>query len=122
MFLFYHENGRIIFMKNALILHGSSCTPDSFWYPYLKKELERRGYRVWAPQLPKPEAPNLKIQLPFIMRKALFTKETVLVGHSAGCPLILSVLENIKIQIKKLFLWPVTPENYANSMIPYLKN
>jgi len=104
MFLFYHENDIIVLMKNAVILHGSSCTPNSFWYPYLKKELEKRGYQVWVPQLPKAEAPDLKIQLPFVIKRVQFTKETILVGHSAGCPLILSVLENIKIRIDKALL------------------
>lgn len=90
-------------MKNAVILHGSSCTPNSFWYPWLKKELQKHGYNVWLPQLPKPEAPDLKIQLPFVMGGVKFNQETILIGHSAGCPLLLSVLENLKIKIKKPF-------------------
>lgn len=31
-------------------------------------------------------------------------KESVLIGHSAGCPLILSILENINIHINKVIL------------------
>jgi len=91
-------------MKNAIILHGSGATPDSFWYPHVKKELEKKGYKVWLPQLPNPSKPNLKEQLSFILKNGKFSEETVIIGHSAGCPLILSILENIDVRIKKAIL------------------
>lgn len=91
-------------MKNTIILHGSSATPESFWYPYVKKELQKRGYEVWSPQLPNPEKPNLKDQLPFVLKNGKFTEETIIIGHSSGCPLILSILENIDVKIKKVIL------------------
>jgi len=90
-------------MKNAIIIHGTSCTPNSFWYPSIKKFLENKSYKVWVPQLPDADNPNLKLQLPFILGGE-FTSETILMGHSAGCPLILSILENIKIKIHKAIL------------------
>ncbi len=91
-------------MKNAILLHGSSCTPNSYWLPSIKKFLENQGYSVWLPQLPNPEAPNLKTQLPFVLKNATFNNETIIVGHSSGCPLILSVLENINARINKAIL------------------
>jgi uncharacterized protein len=91
-------------MKNAILLHGSSSTPKSFWLPSIEKFLEKKGYIVWAPQLPKPESPDLKIQLPFVLKNVDFDKETIIIGHSAGCPLILSILENIDVKIKKAIL------------------
>ena len=54
--------------------------------------------------MPDPEAPNLKTQLPFVLKNANFNKETIIIGHSSGCPLILSVLENINVKIKKAVL------------------
>jgi predicted alpha/beta hydrolase family esterase len=33
-----------------------------------------------------------------------FDRETILIGHSAGCPLILSILEKINIKIKQAIL------------------
>jgi predicted alpha/beta hydrolase family esterase len=47
-------------MKNAIILHGTGDTPTDFWFPYIKENLEKRGYSVWLPQLPNAEKPNLK--------------------------------------------------------------
>jgi len=81
-------------MKNAILLHGTSCTPDSYWLPSIRKFLEDRGYNVWVPQLPVPKAPDLKVQLPFVLENAKFGNETILIGHSAGGPLVLSILEN----------------------------
>lgn len=91
-------------MKNAMILHGTACKPDAFWYPRIKEFLVKQGYNVWLSSLPNPENPELKIQLPFVLKNGIFDKDTVLIGHSAGCALILSVLENIDIRIDKAIL------------------
>jgi len=91
-------------MRNAVILHGTSDSPDSYWIPWLKAELQKKGYKVWAPQLPDANRPNLGTQLPFVLEGGHFGEETVLVGHSAGCPLILSVLEKLDVKVKEAVL------------------
>ena len=91
-------------MKNAIILHGTGCTPESFWYPSIKEFLEKLGYSVWVPALPDTDTPDLKKWLPLVLEKGIFNEETTLIGHSAGSPLILSVLENINITIHKAIL------------------
>lgn len=91
-------------MKNAIILHGTGDSPEGFWFPWLKKELEEDGYEVWVPQLPDAEDPQLDKWLPFILENGKFTEETVIIGHSAGAAVILSVLETLEIQIKQAIL------------------
>lgn len=91
-------------MKNAIILHGTDTKKDEFWFPYLKNELEKLGYAVWLPQLPNDKYPNLKDWLPFILSNGMFTEETVIIGHSAGAQVILSVLENIDVTVKQTIL------------------
>ena len=91
-------------MKNACIFHGTSCTPESFWYPYLKTFLETKGYTVWIPSLPNSDKPNLTTQLPYCLDNFKYNKESVLVGHSSGCPLILSILENLSCKTKLAIL------------------
>lgn len=91
-------------MKNAIILHGTGCNPQSYWFPYVAKELRERGFAVWVPLLPDAERPNIKTALPFILKNGTFTKNTVIIGHSAGSPLILDVLEHINTQIHKAIL------------------
>lgn len=85
-------------MKNAIILHGTGDTNQSYWFPYVKKELEKKGYEVWLPQLPNSNKPNLKDWLSFVLRNGKFNQDTVIVGHSAGAQLILSILEKRKIK------------------------
>lgn len=91
-------------MKNAIILHGTGGTPKSYWFPNIKQFLEKKGYDVWIPQLPTPNHPDLKIQLPFLLESDKINGGTILIGHSAGCPLILSILENIDFKINKAIL------------------
>ncbi|MFH0874830.1 MAG: alpha/beta hydrolase [archaeon] len=91
-------------MKNAIIIYGTSCTPDSYWLPSIKRFLEKKDYDVFIPILPDGDIQNLKTQLPFILKNGKFDKNTILIGHSSGCPLILSMLENIDVKIDKAIL------------------
>ncbi len=89
---------------NAIILHGTGDKNDMYWFPHLKVVLEAKGFDVWLPQLPNADRPNLQDWLPFVLEKGKFTEETIIVGHSAGAQLILSVLENIQGSIKQAVL------------------
>lgn len=91
-------------MRNAILLQGIGETPKSFWLPYAKKELEKKGYEVWVPQLPDNDDPDIKKSLPFVLKNGKFTKNTVIIARSAGCPLALSILENINVQINQAIL------------------
>lgn len=71
-------------MKNAIILHGSGDSPESFWIPWLKSELEKHGYEVWAPLLPDADNPDINKWLPFVMENGKFNNDTIIIGHSAG--------------------------------------
>src|SRR6185437_13545519 len=93
-----HPGPRFI-MKNVIILHGTSETKDSFWFPWLNTELEKRGYTISLPQLPDADTPDLGKWLPVALKEP-YNSETILIGHSAGGPLQLSVLENIHDRIK----------------------
>ncbi len=90
-------------MRNVVILHGTSETKDSFWFPWLTYQLEAKGYTVSLPTLPDPYYPDIKKWLPVAL-KEIYTPETILIGHSAGAPLQLSVLENIDVKIKQAIL------------------
>lgn len=109
-------------MKNAIIIQGAGETQKSFWLPYVKKELEKRGFSVRLPQLPGNENPNIEKTLPFILKNGTFTKETIIIAHSAGCPLALAVIQNLKIKIKQAILvagyWRELPPPGANNALP----
>ena len=39
---------------NIFILHGTEGHPGENWFPWLKQELEQKGYNVIVPQFPTP--------------------------------------------------------------------
>lgn len=91
-------------MKNVIILHGTGDKPTDFWFPWLKENLEKYGYEVWLPQLPNADFPNRKDWIPYIIENGKINEETVIVGHSAGAQIILSLLEENDIKIKQAIL------------------
>ena len=84
-------------MKYALILHGAANTSQGNWFPWLKKELEKKGYTVWLPDLPHADKPSLTEWKAFILNNSgfVFDKETIIVGHSSGATFILGLLESL---------------------------
>lgn len=92
-------------MTNVILLHGRNCTTELFWYSYIKKNcMEKKNYEVWAPELPNNSEAKLEEWLPFILKNGKFNEETIIIGHSAGATVILSVLENLNIKIKQAIL------------------
>jgi uncharacterized protein len=90
-------------MKNAVILHGTGETPNSYWYPYIEKELEKNDYAVSIPQLPDTDHPTYDNWLPAALKES-YNEETIIIGHSAGGPLVLSVLEKLPTKVKQAIL------------------
>ena len=84
-------------MKKALILHAYTDTPERNWYPWMKAELEKRGYEVWVPPLPTMESskPDMRPMLELIMKRKFVDQETVVIGHSLGALLTLRLAEKV---------------------------
>lgn len=80
------------------------ANPNLFWYPYLKKALEKSDYKVWVPNIPDSSTPDLAQQLEFFFKEFKLDNDTILIGHSSGSPLILSILERINTKIKRVIL------------------
>lgn len=93
-------------MKNAFIFHGMRSNPNYYWYPSIKKHLEKFGYFVRVPELPDADIPDLKKWLPFVLQRMgrEFNKNTIFIGHSAGGAFVLSLLENINNTIQKAII------------------
>ncbi|MFA6036135.1 MAG: alpha/beta fold hydrolase [Candidatus Micrarchaeia archaeon] len=88
-----------------IILHGTRGHPEENWFPWLKKELELRGCKVFVPQFPTPEnqTPESWFAV-FEKYRKYFTPDTILVGHSLGGTFALRILEASKIKIMAAFL------------------
>lgn len=113
-------------MHNVILIHGHSSSPNSFWFPYIKNQLVAQGHLVWAPQLPDPLNPNLKIQLPYLLEHGKFTPETIIIAHSAGCPLTIALLEALTVKIRQVILVAafitLTKPLQSLNIAPILKN
>lgn len=91
-------------MKNALILHAWQNGSDAHWYPWLKTELESRGYTAYLPKIPTMDTltPDLKTQMDFIEKTIPFSDDFIVIGHSLGSLLAMRLAEKYK--FSKLFL------------------
>jgi predicted alpha/beta hydrolase family esterase len=89
-------------MKNVLILHGTGADHTSNWFPWLKNELEKRGYKVWVPDLPNSIQPNIKKYNDFIFsnKNWEFNNNSVIVGHSSGAVAGLGILQKLPKDVK----------------------
>ncbi len=91
-------------MNHLVLFHGMGATSNDQWLPYLKDHFEKEGWKVDAPDIPNSENPEIGKWVNYIEGNVPLTPDTVLVGHSAGCPLIISLLERSNIKLKKAVL------------------
>lgn len=93
--------------KNVFIFHGTEGHPKENWFPWLKQELEQKGYNVIVPQFPSPPVVAAKISEWFDVLKdyeEYIDDDTVFVGHSLGGVFTLRVLEKLDHTVKAAIL------------------
>ena len=93
-------------MKNALLLHGTGGNPMGNWFPWLKEQLEQKGYKVWCPDLPLAEKPNIARYKQYLFENWKLDKYSIIIGHSSGAVAALGLLQFLPVglQIKKEIL------------------
>ena len=83
-------------MNRRILLHGWAGHPDKGWKPWLKQELESRGWQVIAPQLPHANKPVREEWLATLAEAVGTTDEqTYFIGHSLGCYTFLKCIEQL---------------------------
>jgi len=88
-------------MKRVFIVHGWGGHPEEGWFPWLKKELETKGFEVLVPQLPDPDNPRIQNWVPKLAETVGVADEnTYFVGHSMGCQTIARYLESLPEGVK----------------------
>jgi len=93
-------------VKSAILLHGTGGSDtDYFWFADTKQRLKTNGYEVWWPLLPNTDRPELQESLAFVLENLpSLDEQSIIVGHSSACPLILSLLERIDSAVAKAVL------------------
>jgi len=87
----------------AMIIPGNgNSLMSEIWYPYVKRELEKLGFRVIAKEMPDPDIAHEKYWIPFIEKQIIENRrdkaeEVILIGHSSGAVAILRYLESHKV-------------------------
>ncbi|MDO8601944.1 MAG: alpha/beta fold hydrolase [bacterium] len=83
-------------MKQVFIVHGWDGSPEEGWFPWLKAELEKRGFSVQVPAMPSPSEPRPETWVPYLA-SAVGKPDvnTYFVGHSIGCQTIMRYLETL---------------------------
>jgi len=88
-------------MKRVFIVHGWDGSPEEGWFPWLKNELEAKGFEVLAPELPETDKPRIYNWVPKLAEAVRIPdRETYFVGHSMGCQAIARYLESLPANIK----------------------
>ncbi len=87
-------------MKRVFIIHGWGGYPEEGWLPWLKKELENKGFKVFVPEMPNTDEPKIETWVNFLSKLVKTAdKDTYFVGHSVGCQTILRYLEKINLKV-----------------------
>ncbi len=88
-------------MKRVFIVHGWSGYPSEGWFPWIKKELEKRKFKVFVPRMPNADKPKRTAWIPYL-RKLVKNpdKDTYFIGHSIGCQTILRYLQSLQKEAK----------------------
>ena len=84
-------------MKRVFIIHGWEGFPEEGWFPWLKKEMEAKGFEVKVPAMPNTNEPKIETWVPFLANLVgKPDEETYLVGHSIGCQTTLRYLDTLQ--------------------------
>ncbi len=84
----------------AVLVHGWRGWPENAWFPWLRMQLEARGWTVIVPALPNPMVPErtawvaaVEMAIQSVIDGGVPASKITLVGHSLGCLTILRALE-----------------------------
>lgn len=82
-------------MKKVLFLQSWYSNISDNWYPWLKTELEKKGYTTYFPDMPemRKDMPNMNTILKHIESLHIIDDDTIVIGHSLGCLLAMRLAE-----------------------------
>ncbi len=88
--------------NNYVILHGSFGSKDGNWFPWLKRKLEDKKYKVSVPQMPVGVDKQNYDSWSKELDKISINENTIIIAHSIAPVFVCKYLINNKIKVKKL--------------------
>lgn len=83
-------------MKRVFIIHQWMAGADGDWRPWLRSELEKKGYEVFVPDMPDIDTPVIEKWVSHLAEIVGTPDEgTYFIGHSIGCQAIMRYLEKL---------------------------
>ena len=93
-------------MNNYLIIHGSFGSPFSNWFPYLRKEIEKKNLEVYTPDFPigvgKQTYESWSKLLKVYVGANILNENTIIFAHSIAPIFLCKFLVENKIKVKRL--------------------
>ena len=88
-------------MKKVYLIHGWGGSSRGGWCDWLREEVEEKGAKVIAFDMPETNSPKIDKWVGFLENNAKdFDGEIYFVGHSIGCQTIMRFLEKLPEDIK----------------------
>lgn len=88
--------------NNYIILHGSFGSKDGNWFPWLKKKLEEKNYKVDVPQMPVGIGNQNYENWSKEFSKLNINENTIIIAHSIAPVFVCKYLINNKIKVNRL--------------------
>lgn len=109
-------------MNHLVIFHGLGGTSQDNWQPSVAEQFRQQGWQVDTLDIPDSNEADLERWVTSVNEQMTLTADSVLVGHSAGCPLILTLLERSVMKVKKAILVAGFVEPIADMVRPLLQD
>ncbi len=88
-------------MKKVVIVHGWDFNPAMNWYPWLKRELEKKGFEVLVPEMPNTSEPVIADWVAHLKKTVnKIDSDTYFIGHSIGCQTIMRYIQTLPEQTR----------------------
>jgi predicted alpha/beta hydrolase family esterase len=89
-------NNTGVMKRRVFMVHGWEGYPEEGWRPWLREELESRGFEVHIPAMPDTHHPKQAAWVSHLQKiTGKLDEHTYLIGHSLGCIGILRFLESL---------------------------
>ena len=87
-------------VKVCYVIHGWDFNPKMNWYPWIKRELEGKGFKVVILEMPDTSVPVIKLWVDKLKDSVKSEGEIYFIGHSIGCQTIMRYLETLDVEVR----------------------